>query len=89
MNFAGWYSAARRPDVIERLCEIQHDAYEAAAVREGWVTQDASRTSWAEVPDANKRTMRSAVRALLGSIPDVVIESDDEALRVRRWGADA
>ena len=42
-----------------------HDAYEAAAAREGWETQERSRKPWAEVPDENKATMRAAVTALL------------------------
>ena len=53
-------------DMVERFCETMHDAYEEAAVREGWSTQQASRKPWAEVPEANRRTMRYAVRAALG-----------------------
>jgi hypothetical protein len=58
------------PELIETLCEIQHDAYEGAATREGWATQEASRKPWSDVPEANKRTMRAAVRALLESLPE-------------------
>ena len=43
-----------------------HDAYEAAAAEAGWQTQQASRVPWADVPEANKATMRAAVTALLG-----------------------
>lgn len=50
---------------VERSCEIMHDAYEAAAASEGWETQEASRKPWVDVPEANKRTMRYAVRTLL------------------------
>ncbi len=50
---------------VERYCEIMHDAYEKAAVGAGWETQQASRKPWADVPDANKETMRAAVGALL------------------------
>ncbi|KTS90696.1 hypothetical protein NS183_07915 [Microbacterium testaceum] len=50
---------------VERSCEIMHDAYEAAAASEGWDTQEASRKPWVDVPEANKRTMRHAVRTLL------------------------
>jgi hypothetical protein len=57
-------------DLIERLCERMHDAYEAAAAREGWKTQDASRVPWATVPEANKRTMRAAVKALLDALDE-------------------
>lgn len=50
---------------VERLCEVMHNAYEDAAVKEGWSTQEASRKPWSDVPEANKRTMRIAVRAVL------------------------
>lgn len=51
--------------VLERLCVVLHDAYEHAAVEEGWDTQAKSRVPWQEVPEANKRTMRRAVERLL------------------------
>lgn len=57
-----------RPELVERLCLTMHNAYEEAAVREGWQTQERSRKPWAEVPDANKATMRVAVRAMLHEI---------------------
>ena len=50
---------------VEAACEVMHDAYEAAAVGAGWETQEASRKPWADVPEANKVTMRAAVHALL------------------------
>jgi len=53
---------------IEEACEIMHDAYEIAAVGAGWETQEASRKPWADVPEANKATMRAAVGALLKAI---------------------
>lgn len=53
---------------LEKACEIMHDAYELAAVDSGWETQEASRKPWADVPEANKETMRAAVRALLAEI---------------------
>ncbi len=52
-------------DEIEAACMVMHDAYEAAAVSAGWQTQARSRAPWADVPEANKVTMRAAVRALL------------------------
>lgn len=52
-------------ELVERICGVQHDAYEAAATRAGWETQAASRKPWAEVPEANKTTMRVSVRAAL------------------------
>ena len=49
---------------IEIACEVMHDAYEKAAVGAGWETQKASRKAWADVPEANKVTMRAAVSAV-------------------------
>lgn len=58
--------ADRAPDErIERACEVMHDAYERAAADEGWETQERSRKPWPDVPEANKATMRAAVRALI------------------------
>ena len=54
-----------RDDLIERLCARQHDAYEDAAVIEGWTTQAASRKPWADVPEANKATRRRSLAAVL------------------------
>jgi hypothetical protein len=53
---------------LERLCEVMHDAYERAAVGAGWETQARSRKPWADVPEANKATMRVAVAALLDEV---------------------
>jgi hypothetical protein len=53
--------------VIETFCRVMHDAYEAAAVGEGWETQEASRVPWEAVPPANQATMRAAVRGLMAS----------------------
>ena len=53
---------------VEHLCEVMHDAYEAAAVDAGGETQRRSRKPWADVPEANKATMRVAVRALLAEV---------------------
>lgn len=50
---------------VERACEVLHDAYEDAARNHGWATQEASRKPWADVPEANKATMREAVKVLL------------------------
>lgn len=55
------------PDVIETACVAMHDAYETAAVRHGWATQERSRKPWADVPEANKATMRDAVAAALAA----------------------
>lgn len=55
---------------VEHACAVMHDAYEAAAVGAGWETQQASRKPWAEVPEANKTTMRAAVTALLAALTE-------------------
>lgn len=53
-------------DLIENACEVMHVAYERAAIGAGWETNPLSRTiNWAEVPEANKATMRAAVAAVL------------------------
>jgi len=49
---------------LDEACEVMHDAYEKAAVGAGWETNTASRKPWADVPEANKATMRAAVTAL-------------------------
>ncbi len=53
---------------VERACVVMHDAYERAARDAGWETQERSRVPWADVPAANKATMRAAVRALLEAL---------------------
>lgn len=53
---------------IEGFCEVMHDAYEKAAAKAGWETNSESRVPWADVPDANKVTMRASVRALIDHI---------------------
>lgn len=52
---------------VEALCVLFHDAYEAAAAGAGWETQERSRKPWADVPEANKETMRATIRAILAS----------------------
>ena len=71
----------------DAACEVMHDAYERAAVGAGWETNPASRKPWADVPEANKATMRAAVGALLTSpeLLDALVRAgvlpDTEALR--------
>lgn len=55
---------------VEQACEVMHDAYERAATTTGWETNLASRKQWADVPEANKETMRAAVSALLDWLRD-------------------
>lgn len=54
--------------LLEHLCEVAHDAYEAAAPGAGLETNPASRKPWAEVPEANKEPMRAAIAAVLESV---------------------
>ena len=54
---------------VEHYCELMHDAYERGAIIHGWETNPASRhQDWADVPEANKATMRLAVAALLAAV---------------------
>ena len=55
----------RELQFVEEACQVMHDAYEAAAAKNGWETQAKSRKPWSEVPAKNKATMRQAVSALL------------------------
>lgn len=76
-----------REEAIEQACIVMHDAYEAAAVREGWETRHASRKPWADVPGANKATMRAAVRALAdaGLLRTEAAPVDDETARLHAY----
>jgi hypothetical protein len=53
---------------IETAAAGMHDAYENAATANGWETNPASRKPWADVPEANKATMRAALAAALPSL---------------------
>jgi hypothetical protein len=53
---------------IETAVRAMHDAYETAATANGWETNPASRKPWADVPEANKATMRAALAAVLPSL---------------------
>lgn len=61
-------------EAMEAACEVMHDAYERAAAKEGWETQERSRKPWSEVPEANKATMRAAITALLAVLPQLLPE---------------
>jgi len=62
-------SAVNLPELV---AELMHDAYELAAVRHGWATQERSRVAWADLPEPNKMTMLDAVRAGLAPIIDAL-----------------
>jgi hypothetical protein len=46
--------------VLEELCKEVHERYEASAKRVGWKSQCP--VPWDDVPETNKRVMRSALR---------------------------
>jgi hypothetical protein len=58
------------PDV-EKVARVFHDAYEDAALRHGWKTQDSCRVPFESLPVANKAAMlaatQSAIQALEGT----------------------
>ena len=56
-----------RPD-LDTCCRVLHESYERAALEAGWETQIETRVEWADVPEANKVTMRQAVAFLLDYI---------------------
>ena len=66
--------------LIERICRRAHDAYEEAAVAVGWSTQEASRKPWRDVPEANQRTMRRAMAAVLDMLAadGLLIDGQDQ-----------
>ena len=42
-----------REELVERACEVMHDAYETAADQAGWATNPASRKPWAARGSSN------------------------------------
>lgn len=54
--------------ITDVLCQKLHDAYEQEALNHGWKTQEKSRVSWFDLPEANKNTMRGAMRVVLDEI---------------------
>lgn len=49
----------------EKIARAFHDEYEAFAEVHGWETQEATRTSFDDLPAENRQTMISTVQALL------------------------
>lgn len=81
-------SMVRAADV-ERFCIFMHEAYEDAAVQQGWETQEASRKSWEDVPEANKETMRHTIGLLIPEVEKYLLEQVlEEVERERRWQND-
>lgn len=71
---------------IETLCEVMHDAYEQAALETGWETQVSSRKLWSSVPEANKATMRVAVRSMVESVAfSENLAKRDRDIAARAW----
>jgi hypothetical protein len=69
---------------IEAAAEASHNAYEDAATRHGWETQERSRVPWSDVPEANKATVREAISAAIEAAEPYIreaiaqeIEADD------------
>lgn len=67
---------------VETMCIVMHNAYGSAALRLGWDTQLASRTPWAEVPYANKATMRAAMAVLIDYLTGEGLMPEDEIVGV-------
>lgn len=74
--FSAWRAtsdnkAMQRPKVevtdemVERAARAGHEAYETAALAEGWETNKSCRVDFDSLPDANKRTMLVAYKAAL------------------------
>lgn len=53
---------------LEQMCREMHDRYEEAASWIGWETQASSRAEWDSVPEANKATMRIAMKPIADHI---------------------
>lgn len=51
----------RTDELTEEICAELHDAYERAAEKTGWQTQNISRKPWDELPEANANAMRDAI----------------------------
>ena len=70
---------------IEAIAKAFHDAYEIHAAGEGWETQEASRTTFDDLPEANKQTMLKTIQSLLD---DGVIALPDDGQSILREYAD-
>lgn len=69
---------------IEAAAEASHVAYEDAAIRHGWKTQERSRVPWADVPEANKATVRDAMgAALAAALPHMGTGQSEADLRAQ------
>ncbi len=53
------------PETVEKIAREFHDEYEAWAAANGWETQESTRTSFDDLPAANRETMLATVQALL------------------------
>jgi hypothetical protein len=74
----------------EQVAEALHDAYEEAAAKHGWSTQQASRKPWSDVPEANKATMLEAIDVALMPLFDVARNEalEEAALSIRNYFGD-
>lgn len=55
----------------ERIAVVFHDRYEWWAIQHGWSSQVGATTAWADVPEANRKTMISTVTSMLET--DVIL----------------
>jgi hypothetical protein len=80
----------REGAAVEALCVLFHEAYEAAATEAGWETQERSRKPWAEVPEANKATMRAACCAVIAAwwVPESEVRERVAAAKALREAAE-
>jgi hypothetical protein len=65
-----------KDDIVERLCREVHERYEEAADVTGWHSQTP--LPWENVPEANKETMRRALKPVADEIERLT--SDNERL---------
>ena len=60
-----WSDIEYRDETTDRIAKAFHERYEWWAEKHGWSSQVGATVAWEDVPEANKRTMRSTVKSLL------------------------
>ncbi len=60
--------APTEEELVERVACAMHDAYEEAAKRAGWETQERCRVTYDDLPESNKVTMLATARAALAVV---------------------
>lgn len=69
-------------EAIEAAAEASHNAYEDAAQRFGWGTQERSRVPWPHVPPENQATVRVAIRAAIMAAMPAIRESIAQEIEI-------